>query len=558
MAFYQSPPELGNTYLGDDVLRRYLRNTMPPDVLSRVEQELVDLGELAGGELYREAVASYRDEPRHDPWGAWGRRIDHIELTPLWRKAQRITAERGIVATAYEKKNGPLSRVHQFALVYLVEPSWHVYSCPLAMTDGAAKTLIVSKNQKLIDRAVPHLTSRDPGWAWTSGQWMTERTGGSDVAISETVARPVPGEEGVYTLHGTKWFSSATTSQMALTLGRPEGNPPGGSGLALFYVEVRNPDGSMNGITVNRLKDKLGTRMVPTAELTLDGTRAIPVIGTRDGIKNITPMLNITRTWNAVCAVAGMARGLMLAKDYARRRVAFGAPLSEKPLHVDTLAAIDAEYQGAMLLAFRVVELLGKEECGELSEHEAALARLLTPIAKLVTAKQAVAVASECLEAFGGAGYIEDTGLPRLLRDAQVLPIWEGTTNVLSLDLLRVLSKGGSLEPLARDVQACVKDADPSLKEPAEAAVRATEHATAWLMRTLESGGPPAVEAGARRLALTLGRAYEVALLVREATRSKGRGDDAKPAAAARRLWRNGIDLVIDEPLDSDAKILLG
>ncbi|MDF2691957.1 MAG: putative acyl-CoA dehydrogenase [Labilithrix sp.] len=557
MAFYQTPPELGNTYLVDGVLRRYLRNTLSGDVLSRVEAELTDLGELAGGELYREALATYRDEPRLDQWDAWGHRVDHIELTPLWKKAQRITAERGIVATAYEKKSGAFSRIHQFSLVYLVEPSWHVYSCPLAMTDGAAKTLLVSKNQPLIERALPRLTSRNPETAWTSGQWMTERTGGSDVAISETIARPVPSENGVFTLHGTKWFSSATTSQMSLTLGRPEGNPPGGSGLALFYVEVRNADGSMNGISVNRLKDKLGTRMVPTGELTLDGARALPVIGTKDGIKNITPMLTITRTWNAVCAVAGMRRGLALAKDYARRRVAFGATLSEKPLHVDTLALLEAEYQGALLIAFRSVELLGKEENGELNEHEAALLRLLTPIVKLITAKQAVAVASECLEAFGGAGYIEDTGLPRLLRDAQVLPIWEGTTNVLSLDLLRVLSKGGSLEPLVREVRACVEGADPSLKEPAEAALRALDHAGVWLMRTLEAGGPTAVEAGARRLALTLGRALELALIVREATRSKKFGDDAKPAAAARRFARSGVDQILDDSLDADAKTLL-
>ncbi|HVJ92397.1 MAG TPA: acyl-CoA dehydrogenase family protein [Labilithrix sp.] len=556
MAFYQTPPELGNTYAGDDVLRRYLRNTLSGDVLGRVDAELTEIGELAGGELYRESLVTYRDEPRLEQWDAWGHRVDAIELTPLWRKAQRIAAEKGVVATAYEKKSGALSRVHQFSLVYLVEPSWHVYSCPLAMTDGAAKTLLVSKNQALIERALPRLTSRDPETAWTSGQWMTERTGGSDVAISETIARPVPGESGVFTLHGTKWFSSATTSQMALTLGRPEGNPPGGPGLALFYVEVRKADGTMNNIAVNRLKDKLGSRMLPTAELTLDGARAIAVIGDKDGIKNITPMLNITRTWNSVCAVAGMRRGLALAKDYARRRVAFGAPLSEKPLHVDTLAAMEAEYEGAFLLAFRAVELLGKEECGELTEAEAALLRLLTPIVKLVTAKQGVAIASECLEAFGGAGYIEDTGLPRLLRDAQVLPIWEGTTNVLSLDLLRVLAKGGNIQPIVREVHACVGGADASLREPAEAAVRAVEHAGAWLLRTLESGGPSAVEAGARRLALTLGRALELALLVREATRSKPFGDDAKPAAAARRFCRNGVDLVLDESIAHDARTL--
>jgi acyl-CoA dehydrogenase len=343
---------------------------------------------------------------------------------------------------------------------------------------------------------------------------------------------------------------------MALTLGRPEGNPPGGSGLAMFYVETKNADGTPNGVFVNRLKDKLGTRMVPTAELTLDGARAMAVKGTDSGIKNITPMLSITRTWNAVCAVAGMRRGLMLAKDYARRRVAFGAPLSEKPLHLDTLAMMEAEAQGAFLITYRVVELLGREEAGELTEHEAALLRILGPIVKLITAKQAVHVASETLEAFGGAGYIEDTGLPRLLRDAQVLPIWEGTTNVLSLDLLRVLAKGGSLEPIFREVHACIDDCDLQLKEPAKAVLEACEHAGAWLMKTLESGGPTAVEAGARRLALTLGRAMELALLVREATRSKKHQDHEKPTAAARRFWRAGVDSIVDENVEAEAKSL--
>src|SRR5262249_48370036 len=155
----------------------------------------------------------------------------------------------------------------------------------------------------------------------------------------------------------------------------------------------------------NRLKDKLGTRMVPTAELTLDGARATPVHGTTNGIKNITPMLAITRMWNAVGAIASMRRGLALARDYARRRVAFGSPLAETPLHVDTLAAMEAEYEGAFLLTFRAIELLGREEAGVASEEELALLRLLTPIVKLTTAKQAVAVASEVLEAFGGAGY---------------------------------------------------------------------------------------------------------------------------------------------------------
>ncbi len=555
MAFYQTPPELGNQYDSDRVLKSYLKRRLPPEVLSDIEGELRELGELAGGRLYRRSVEEVRDEPKLVQWDPWGRRVDRIEVSPLWEEAARIAAEKGVVAAAYERKHGEHSRVHQFALVYVIDPSWHVYSCPLAMTDGAARTLRAMGNKALIDHAVPRLTSRDPEQAWTSGQWMTERTGGSDVAISETVAKAEGGDR--YKLYGTKWFTSATTSQMALTLARPEGNPPGGKGLALFYLETRQADGMMNGLQVNRLKDKLGTRMVPTAELTMDGALATAVAGTTDGIKNITPMLATTRTWNAVCAAAGMRRGLTLARDYAQKRVAFGAPLADKPLHFDTLAWSEAEYEAAFFLAFRAVELIGREEAKAATDEDMALLRLVVPLAKLVTGKQGVAVASEVLESFGGAGYVEDTGLPRLLREAQVLPIWEGTTNVLSLDVLRALSRGGSLAPLEAEVEQCVQNArDASLREAGEAARAALRHAKAWLGKAMAES-PAAVEQGARRFAMTLGRALQLALMVDHAQWALQTQKDARFAAAARIFARAGVDLIEDDLGPDDARALM-
>ncbi|HTQ43368.1 MAG TPA: acyl-CoA dehydrogenase family protein [Polyangiaceae bacterium] len=553
MAFFQEPPTLGNLYASDRALRSYLARALPADVMRAVEPELAEMGELSGG-FFWELDRRYRGtEPRLVQWDPWGNRIDAIEITPVWEAAARVAAEKGVVATAYERKHGELSRIHQYALAYLFDGSTEVYTCPLAMTDGAAKTLLVHGNKELVDRAVTRLTSRDPALAWTSGQWMTERTGGSDVAISETVARK-DGEQ--WRLYGTKWFTSATTSQMALTLARPEGNPPGGHGLALFYVELRDDRGRLRNIQVNRLKDKLGTRMVPTAELTLDGTPATPVVGLSDGIKHIAPMLNITRTWNAVGACTAMRKGLALARDYAKKRVAFGAPLAQKPLHVDTLAGLQAELEGALLLTFRCVELLGREEARTITEEEAVLLRLLTPIAKATTGKQAVASASEILESFGGAGYIEDTGLPRILRDAQVLPIWEGTTNVLSLDLLRALVKTGSLAPIEREVSRRVENAeDASLAAAGRVATEAVAHARAWLEKTI-ARGQPAVEAGARRFALTLGRALELALLVDHAAWAASKGDP-KPAAAARRFAHTAVDLVLDDETADDARLLV-
>jgi acyl-CoA dehydrogenase len=553
MPFFQSPPRLDNQFTSDRTLRSYLERSLPEDVRRAIEPELHEMGELSGGYFYEMSQRTRGAEPKLVQWDAWGNRIDAIEITPLWQEAARVATEKGVVATAYERKHGEHSRIHQFALAYLFDGSTEVYTCPLAMTDGAAKTLTVHGNKELVDRVLPRLTSRDPARAWTSGQWMTERTGGSDVAITETVARK---DGDGWRLYGTKWFTSATTSQMALTLARPEGNPPGGHGLALFFVETRDDKGRLRGIQVNRLKDKLGTRMVPTAELTLDGTPAIPVVGLNDGIKHISPMLNVTRTWNAIGACLAMRRGLALARDYATKRVAFGAPLADKPLHVDTLAGIQAELEGAFQLTFRAVELLGREEARTITEEEALLLRLLTPVVKATTAKQAVAAASEILESFGGAGYVEDTGLPRILRDAQVLPIWEGTTNVLSLDLLRAVAKAGSLAPIEREVRRRVEAAtDGDLARAGKVATEAVSHATAWLGQALQRG-QPAVESGARRFTLTLGRALELALLVDHAGWASQRGD-GRPAAAARRLARHGVDLVLDDDTQDDARLLM-
>jgi acyl-CoA dehydrogenase len=187
---FQAPPALGNQYEDDSVLRSYLRRSIPSEVLGEIKPTLVEMGELAGGKLYQMQLADRLNEPKLTQWDAWGNRIDRIELTPLWRIAERVAAEHGVVATAYEQKHGRFSRVNQCALAYLFTPSTDIYSCPLAMTDGAARTLLSSGNRAQIERAVPHLTSRDPKEFWTSGQWMTELTGGSDVGASETIAKP--------------------------------------------------------------------------------------------------------------------------------------------------------------------------------------------------------------------------------------------------------------------------------------------------------------------------------------------------------------------------------
>ncbi len=551
MPFFQEPPRLGNQYDDDPLLPSWIARHVGAD--DPIVGELRRLGEVAV-EYYGKQLLDRENEPVLTQWDAWGQRIDRIDVSPLWVEAQVLAARHGMVAAAYEPRLGAYARTHQFAIVHVLGPSLDVYSCPLAMTDGAARTLLGSGDRALIDRYVPLLTSRDPEVMWTSGQWMTERTGGSDVSGTETVAKR-DGES--WRLYGTKWFTSATTAQMALTLARPEGNADGSRGLALFLVELRDANGRLRNIAVNRLKDKLGTRKVPTAELTLDGTPATLVGSPSEGVRGITPMLSVTRTWNAVCAVSGMRRALALARDFARRRKAFGALLVDKPLHADTLAGLEAEYAAAFCLAFRSVELLGSLEQGASAQRDAdeRLSRALIPIAKLLTAKQAVAVASEAIESCGGAGYVEDTGLPRLLADAQVLPIWEGTTNVLSLDTLRALGKGGALEAIHAEIEKNLAVAkDPGLARPVETTRSALAHATAWVTEAMTN--PERLEAGARRFAMTLGRSLELALLVGHAQWCLDHGHGPRLGAAARRFAQHGVDLIGDAPPD-DTRLLV-
>ena len=532
--FFQDPPRLGNQFLDDAPLRAVLGRLLPREMMEGVKPDLARIGARAAGEMLVAADEAERMPPRHVPFDPWGRRIDAIEVSDGWRRLERIAAEEGVVARGYERALGALSRVEQLARLYLYHPSSATYSCPLAMTDGAARCLeMQGGGDARLQAAFGHLTTRDPARFWTSGQWMTERTGGSDVSGTSTVARC---EDGAWRLDGTKWFTSATTSQMALTLARAERG--GRSGLALFYLELRDGGGALRSIRIDRLKDKLGTRALPTAELTLDGTPAIMIGEPREGVRRIATMLGITRIYNAACAAAGMRRAFVLAADYARRRHAFGRALSAHPLHVETLAAMRVECDAALQLVMHVALLLGREECGEASDAERAVLRLLVPVAKLYTGRQAVAVASEALEAFGGAGYIEDTGFPRLLRDAQVLSIWEGTTNVLSLDVLRALDRSDALAHWLAGVRARLATiVHPALAGSVEGVRGALERIAMHVMDSARDGDR--AQAAARTLAFAIARTTIGALLLEQAEWSARTSGDASAMASARR-WCAG------------------
>lgn len=514
----QSAPRLGNQFLEDWLLRAWLESQLPGELLREYHPILDELGRQSGDELYRMQQADRIHEPRLTQWDAWGERIDTIELTEVWQHAHKLAAEYGLIATGYDSGLNEHARSLQFALAWLFIPSTDFYGCPLAMTDGATRILSDAGNATLAERALPHLLSRDPEQFWTSGQWMTETVGGSDISRTETVARK--DEHGQWRLTGRKWFTSAATSEIALTLARPEGNPEGSRGLALFYIEPHDTDGRLRNIEILRLKEKLGTRKLPTAELWLRDAPAEPVSGLERGVAAIAPMLNLTRTWNAVTACTLMRRGLALAGDYAQRRQAFGHKLINLPLHRRTLTDLNADWAAASAATLNMVAELGRVEHAH-AEADPALLRMLTPMIKLGSARDAISVLSEVLECFGGAGYIEDTGLPQLLRDAQVLSIWEGTTNVLAMDLLRAIHQVG-LEPwLASQHRALSEIGDDALTQIAERTRPLLEQVTAQFEldehRRIRN---------ARALALNLYRLTALIALTRLADLAQTRCDD--------------------------------
>ncbi|XP_061585959.1 acyl-CoA dehydrogenase family member 11-like [Cololabis saira] len=535
-SFFQERPVLENPFLEDALLRGYLRRHLPQEA---VFSDLSAFGERVAREVDSWGRDCEVNPPRLVHFDAWGRRVDHIVTSTAWKRMKELSAQEGLVAIGYERAFGEWSRVYQMSKLYIFSPSSGLYTCPLAMTDGAAKVIQSKGVSWPVEEAFSHLTTRQPEHFWTSGQWMTERKGGSDVARgTETVA--VPQTDGSYKLHGFKWFTSATDADMTLTLARVQDSTgvttPGSRGLSLFYAEVsRDEDGLLRGIEVQRLKDKLGTRQMPTAELLLDGLPAFRLSEEGRGVASIANMLTITRIHNSVSAAAAMRRVLQLACDFATHRTAFGKLLKDHPLHMQTLARMEVETRGAFLLVMDVCRLLGREETGLASPLDTHLLRLLTPVVKLYTGKQAVAVVSEGLESFGGQGYIEDTGLPGILRDAQVLSIWEGTTNVLSLDVLRCVarSSGMVLHAYFTHVKSLLEGASshsslvPAVKEVGSALSELEE-----FIQVAATREPSYLEQAARDLAYSLARIYAGALLIDHAS---WKGASPQDAYAARR-----------------------
>jgi acyl-CoA dehydrogenase len=457
-----------NWYTSEPALQRVMTRRLG-GAYERARPRLERLGDAAANEGARWAHAADRHGPVLVTHDRAGNRIDEIEYHPSYRSLQRLGYGSGIVAATYDPalkdERGEAPKSLTFGLGYLFCQAEAGMYCPVTMTDGAAHLIDQFGTEELKARFIPRLAATDLDHLFTGAMFLTEKEAGSDVGNVKTVAkggRNAPGEE--VTLWGDKWFCSNVDADVIMILARPEGAGPGTRGLGL-YVLPRTIDGQRNGYRIDRIKDKLGERSFPTGEVTLEGARAYLVGGPGEGFHQMTEMLNLSRLYNAVASVAVMRRAVVEAIAWAEARVAFKRHVIHHPLMAEQLMDMACEQRLALNWTFHAISKLDRVETRTSSEVDARTLRMLTPLVKYWLGKRAMETVSEGVEALGGNGYIEDWPLARVLRDAQVLSIWEGTSNILVLDAFRAIRKEAGHEVLLAELEQGIAEAPVELRD---------------------------------------------------------------------------------------------
>ncbi len=446
-----------NYWALDRALQRTVRRRCGSD--SDRDALLAEFGELMGTTVTENADVVEDNPPELDTYDRRGELLNEVTHHPFHVENERIVYENGVIANLFSAPpdlDEPLEHVEHFAQFCLMDYTSSVgLSCPAAMTGGAA--LVLEKfDDGSLDEYYDALTAREYDELATGAMFLTEKQGGSDVGANEVRAEPTDGD-GVYELYGEKWFCSNIDSEAALVLARRPDAPEGTEGLSLFlYPGVEQ--GDRDAVLFRRLKDKLGTKSVPTGEVEFRGAEAYLVGEPESGFKYMSEMLNMERLYNAIGSVGAVGRSLLEAKEHAFDREAFGEVLADQPLMRRDLVDMAVTHEAAMAVTFEAAARFGAREravadgvgSGDDDGDEDAfrLMRMLVPVVKYRTAREAVDAASYAMEIRGGDGYVEDYVNPRLLRNAQVLPIWEGPSNIMALDVLRSMLSERSHEVL--------------------------------------------------------------------------------------------------------------
>jgi alkylation response protein AidB-like acyl-CoA dehydrogenase len=526
-----------NFFLADRNLRLLLER-LDPAMAGRWQPALSDFGAWVACEV--DAASSYTH--RHGPpvlesHDRDGRLVNRIRHNPAWDRVSNDVYRRGAVALNYGPDPAPF--VVTFAMGYLLSQASVSLHCPVTMSAAVAHVLARFAPAELRERFLPQLLRTD-GQALSGGTWATELHGGSDIGGTTTVALPAG---SYHRLTGLKWFVSNADGGLAIATARPEGALAGTRGLGLYLVPLRLDDGSANGLRFRRLKDKLGTIGVPTAEVELEDATAYEIAPPPDGFRLMMEALGISRIHNAVAAAGVQRRAFAEALAYAGGRRAFGDVLTGFPMVQDELLRMMVQAEAGAALgfeaarAFDAVNAAGVHAVDDADDPRRAWLRLATALAKYQTAEEAIAAARSAIEILGGNGYTYDHVTPRLLCDAQVLTVWEGPANVQALEVLRML---GNRYPGYAAFVARIEQAVGAAPGPLAPIAGAVSAALADCRAAVELLQRDVAEARrhARRLLALMADLLAAALLLEEAAADLARGDGRKALVA--RLFVEG------------------
>ena len=436
-----------NIYRADRDAAPLFAHYLPKDLFAYLEPIFDHLGGLAGDRLDRLASIADKNPPVLSVRSRTGEDRNRIEKHPAYVELERFAfGDFGLAAISHRGAlgwNEPMPPAAKYALTFLFTQSEFGLMCPVSMTNSLTRTLKRFGDRRLIERYFDNLTSTDLDHLMQGAMFMTEQAGGSDVGAITTSA--VIQTDDTWKLTGDKWFCSNADADLAMVLARSE-NVDGLKGISLFLLPKVKSDGLPNNYRILRLKDKLGTRSMASGEIRLEGAEAYLVGERGRGFNQMADMVNNSRLSNAVRAAALMRRAVTEALFFARRRHAFGKRVIEFPLMRRQLAKMLVWAEQARTMVFLTAEAMRLADLGDAGQ--AKLLRIMTPLIKFRACRDARKVTGDAMEVRGGCGYIEEWSDARLLRDAHLGSIWEGTSNIVALDVRRAIVREGSLPEL--------------------------------------------------------------------------------------------------------------
>src|SRR5712671_5930299 len=513
-----------NFYAIDRGLRDLVRLYLEPDDFGRLEPHFDRLGILAGGRLDELARVADQHPPVLNARDRFGRDEDWIDYHWSYREMEQI-AFGDFQFHAMSHRAGtlgmdrPLPAVAKYAMQYLFVQAEFGLMCPISVTDTSIHLIRKFASAELKEYLLPKMLTGDVATMWKGTQFMTERSGGSDVGAIETTARC---EDGVWRLYGDKWFCSHADADVALLLARPEGAPGRTKGLALFALPRRLKDGRRNAYRIVRLKDKLGTRSMASGEIVLEGAVAYLVGDADRGLKQMMEQVNLSRLSHGVRASAMMRRCVNEAFVCARTRMAFGKTIIEYPLLRRQLLKITVPAEQSLSMFLFAASAMDRANAG--SKQAESVLRILTPLLKFRACRDNIPVATGSMEVRGGNGYIEEWVNARLVRDAHIGVLWEGTSNINALDIVtRAVGKSRAHRTLEAALRKLLDEATPI---PAAFRDRLRLALDKTIVFAERVAAEPALEATARQAASALYHVTSTVLMTWEA---------AQPAADARR-----------------------